>query len=71
MIRLEDEVVVVKTIGDTANSEVATVVLDDVEHTVEGVILLLVDSREDVTVESNRVEHTVAAYEEIGRQSPF
>ena len=51
MIRLEDEVVVVETLGDTAISEVATVVLDSVEHTVEGVILLIVDSREVVTVE--------------------
>ena len=60
LIRLEDEVVVEETLGDTANSEVATVVVDGVEHTVEGVILLIVESREVDTVESNRVEHTVA-----------
>ena len=73
LLRFDGEVVV-ESLGEIANNDVATVGVDSVEHTVEGFMLQVVDTSEVLTVEVvvDRVEeHTVAPFEREGRTSPF
>ena len=73
LLRFDGEVVV-ESLGEITNNDVATVGVDSVEHTVEGFMLQVVDTSEVLTVEVvvDRVEeHTVAPFEREGRTSPF